>query len=107
MRYLTGKEERKAKLYLREAAKIAQSSLCLRSKCGSIITKNIEIIGKGFNAPPKNKNIEHCFKDDLPEDFKSDKNCCICAEQNAIIEALTKNSRKIKGSRIYFMRLNM
>ncbi len=107
MRFLKDKREiREARNYLEESANVALNSLCYRSKCGSVIVKNKEIIGKGFNSPPKNKVLECCFKDDLPEDFKSSKTCCICAEQRAIINALRNNPKKINNSRIYFIRLN-
>jgi deoxycytidylate deaminase len=55
MRFLRGTEEIAAMKFIDEAAKIAMASICLRSKCGSVIVKNGEIIGKGFNSPPLNK----------------------------------------------------
>jgi len=84
----------------------ALKSTCLRSKCGSIITSsNGLIVGKGFNSPPLNKYIEICNKDNLSEKFKSDKTCCMHAEQRAIIDAL-QNSYSLLGSCLYFIRLD-
>jgi deoxycytidylate deaminase len=100
------KELEEARNYLEEAVKVALSSSCHRSKCGSVIVSEGKIIGKGFNSPPKNKVLKDCFKDNLPEDFKSDKTCCIHAEQRAILDALKNNPNKIENSRIYFIRLN-
>ena len=105
MRYLTSEEEAGALAYIDQAAKIAQKSSCLRSKCGSVIVKGEAVIGSGFNSPPGNKPIDHCLKDDLPQNFKSDKTCCVHAEQRAIIDAASNNPGEISGSRLYFVRL--
>ena len=92
--------------YINEAVKIALNSCCLRSRCGSIIVKDSQIIGSGFNSPPQNKKIQFCLKDSLPIDFKSDRTCCVHAEQRAIMDALRNNPDKIIGSRIYFVRID-
>jgi deoxycytidylate deaminase len=105
MKFLKGTEEHQAMNFIDEAAKIALSSTCLRSKCGSVIVKNGKIIGAGFNSPPLNQAIDNCIKDSLPKNFKSDKTCCVHAEQRAIMDALRKNPEKIAGSRLYFIRL--
>ena len=107
MRYLTGKEEQEAIRYIAEAAKIAQQSCCLRAKCGSVLVDlNGNIIGRGFNSPPLNEPLEVCIKDSLPADFKSDKTCCIHAEQRALNEALKNHPDEIPGSRMYFTRID-
>lgn len=104
MEYLHDNE--KAITYINEAAKAALNSLCLRSRCGSVIVKNDEIIGRGFNSPPLNKKLEYCFKDELPDTFKSDRTCCVHAEQRAIMDALRNYPNEIIGSRLYFIRLD-
>jgi len=106
MKYLSGEEEKKAIKYIDEAAQIALSSNCLRSRCGAVIVKDNKVIGKGFNSPPKNKHLNYCHKDNLPSSFKSDRTCCIHAEQRAIMDALKNAPKKINGSRIYFIRLD-
>lgn len=106
MKLLKATEELGAMKFLDEAAKIALNSTCLRSKCGSVIVRNGEIIGKGFNSPPLNKPPDFCIKSTLPKNFKSDKTCCIHAEQRAIIDALKNNPDKVSGSRLYFIRLD-
>ena len=106
MRYITGEEEKEATKYIEEAAKIALNSTCLRSRCGSVIVKDREIIGKGFNSPPHGKILDKCLKDDLPDDFKSDKTCCVHSEDRAIMNVLINNPEKISGSRLYFIRLD-
>lgn len=86
---------------------IAKASTCKRSKCGSVIVSpapQCNIIGVGYNAMPCNE-VGECFKDSLPKDFKSDKTCCVHAEQRAILNAL-KKGYDVKGSTLYFIRLD-
>jgi deoxycytidylate deaminase len=108
MKYLSNNEEKQAIEYMMLASKIAQNATCERAKCGSIIVQNNEIIGEGFNSPPQEKEDQRrcaCSKDSY---FKkvTDKTCCVHAEQRAIMDALRKNSTKIIGSTLYFIRLD-
>jgi deoxycytidylate deaminase len=61
-------------------------------------------IGQGYNSMPCDLQTE-CFKDGLAPTFKSDKTCCIHAEQRAITDAL-KNHEDLTGSSLYFIRLD-
>ena len=88
------------------AAEIAEKSTCLRSKCGAVIIKGNEMIGSGFNSLPLDEHPDRCIKDELLSNFKSDRTCCMHAEQRAIMEALKANPDKLKGSRLYFIRLD-
>jgi len=106
MKYLSGDEEKQAMKYIDDAAEIALNSPCLRSKCGSVIVKNNKIIGRGANVPPNKKPLEKCIKDSLPANFKSEKHCCVHAEQIAIMDALEKNPAELAGSTLYFIRLD-
>jgi len=106
MRYLSGEDEQVAMSYLSLAAEIAKKSSCLRSKCGSVIVKDGRVIGQGYNSPPGDVCLERCLKDDLPKGFKSDKTCCVHAEQRAIRDADRKNPDLVVGSRLYFTRLD-
>ncbi|MGV8152001.1 MAG: hypothetical protein ACP5OG_02895 [Candidatus Nanoarchaeia archaeon] len=107
MRLLYGKEQENARYFMLEAAKIAEKSLCMRSKCGSVIVKENNIIGRGFNSPPKNKkDIERCLKPSSSYNEKvTDKTCCIHAEERAIIDALRNNANELIDSALYFIRL--
>ena len=58
MKYLSGEEEERTMEYIDKAAEAALGSTCLRNRCGSIIVKNDEIIGSGFNSPPANKESQ-------------------------------------------------
>jgi deoxycytidylate deaminase len=84
---------------------IAKNSTCHRSKCGSIIVSNNKIIGQGYNSQPCNFDGK-CFKDELDLNFKSDKTCCIHAEQRAIVDALKNSPNDILDSSLYFIRLD-
>lgn len=85
---------------------VAKQATCKRSKCGAIIVHNSElVIGKGFNSMPLNVVCD-CFKEKLAPTFKSDRTCCVHAEQRAIMDALKNHSDKIVGSILYFIRLD-
>jgi len=112
MKKLEGREKLKAFKYLMDAAVAATHSNCLRSKGGAVIVNTIDghekIIGRNCNHTPRNKNLEKCLKDDLPEDFKSDRTCCIHAEGGAIDNAIDIYGKKsLEGATIYFIRLNL
>ena len=108
MKYLSSEEEKKAIEYMDKAAEVALNATCLQDKCGSVIVKNDEIIGTGFNSPPSNKESQRrcsTFKNSYHEKV-TDKTCCVHAEQRAIMDALRRNPDKIVGSRLYFIRLD-
>ena len=86
----------------------AKKSTCLRSKCGSIIINNQEIIWYWYNSPPLDlESQRRCENPKIIYNNKvTDKTCCIHAEERAIIDALKNNSDKIKDSRLYFIRLD-
>lgn len=90
------------------AVKIAKQSTCERSKCGSIIIKDNQIIGQGFNSPPNNSESQRKCNNNKDSYHKkvTDKTCCIHAEQRAIMDALAKNPEKMKDSKLYFIRLD-
>ena len=102
---LSGQDEEIAKRYFSESAEIAEKSECERKKCGSIIVKNGEVIGRGFNSSPGNK--KRCTNSKKDYDLKvTDKTCCIHAEQRAIMDALKNNQDKLKGASLYFTRVD-
>lgn len=106
MRILTGEEHKQGFHFLSLAAQIAQNSSCHRSRCGTVIVNNDEIIGCGYNSPPAEITLDACFKDNLPPGFKSDRTCCIHAEQRAMMDALQHKPTQLPGSRLYFIRLD-
>ncbi len=109
MRYVFGIEKIESIKWINETSKEAVKSTCLRAKCGSIIVKDNQIIGKGFNSPPRELESQRkCLNDKLVYAEKvTDKTCCIHAEQRAIIDAIKNNSDKINDSTLYFIRLDL
>ncbi len=108
MRYLSGDEEKKALKYIVKATKVAKNATCKRSKCGCVIVQLDEIIGSGFNSPPRDiESQRRCFCSKGSYNKKvTDKTCCIHVEQRAMMNALQKNPNKLPGSRLYFIRLD-
>ena len=108
MKLLNNSEKEKILKYIEKCVEIARKSTCERSKCGSVIVKNKEIIGFGFNSPPLDlvsqkrcQNSKNLYNEKI-----TDKTCCIHAEQRAIADALKRNPDKIEDSRLYFIRLD-
>lgn len=93
--------------WMYEAAKVAEKALCTRAKCGTVIIKDGEIIGSGYNAPPLDKVEDTlCDKDRSGGKDKYDRTCCMHAEWRAILDVLRNNSSKIEGSDLYFTRVD-
>ncbi|MBU0461551.1 MAG: hypothetical protein KJ574_03110 [Nanoarchaeota archaeon] len=107
MRFLSGEEEKEAVKWMEEAAHHALRATCMSSHCGSVIVKEKNIIGAGYNSPPLDKPITRCIKDSLHPSFKSERHCCVHAEERAIMEALKNYPLEISGSRLYFIRLDL
>lgn len=105
---LTSSEEEEAFEYIIRASEVAASATCERHHCGSVIVKDGEIIGQGFNSPPG--GLEEQRRCSLPKDTYhkkvTDKTCCIHAEERAVMDALRRNPDKISGSRLYFTRID-
>lgn len=106
MEYLRGQQEKDAIQWMNKAAEVAKKALCLKTKCGTVIVKDSEIIGEGYNAPPLNQEENQvCNKEFGSGKQKYDRTCCMHAEWRAIMDALRRNSKKIKGSKLYFTRV--
>ncbi len=108
MKILKNTDEKKAIEFITLAIEVAKKATCLRSKCGCVIIKDNKVIGTGFNSPPGELDSQrrcNCNKKQLNEKV-TDKTCCVHAEQRAIMNALEKNAEKIKGSTLYFIRLD-
>ncbi len=108
MKYLQNTEEEQAIEWMNEAAKVAEKALCLKAKCGTVIVKDGEIIGEGYNAPPlDNENNRTCLDTyEFPGKPKYDHTCCMHAEWRAILDAIKKNPEDLKGSQLYFTRVD-
>ncbi len=104
MSAFSDEKKKYAEYFMREALKECDRSGCMSSQSGCVIVMDHQIIGKGTNSPPQNEKIEKCFKDELPSDFRSDKTCCVHAEERAIMDALARNPSKLRGSTLYYIR---
>lgn len=107
MEFLAGQQEKEAIQWMNQAAAVAEKALCHKAKCGTVIVKDGEIIGQGYNAPPLDKE-EHrtCDTEFGPGKPKYDQTCCMHAEWRAIMDALRNNPEKIAGSKLYFTRVD-
>lgn len=105
MRILDTKESGK---WMFAAAEVANKATCGRSRCGSVIVKDDEVIGEGFNSPAGNlESQRRCNADKSSYHRKvTDKTCCVHAEERAIMDALRRNPDKLAGSTLYFIRLD-
>lgn len=108
MRQLLKTEEEQAKHYMERAAEVALLATCSRSQCGTVIVKDDQIIGEGYNTPPKNLDSERrCHNEkSIYHPKVTDKTCCIHAEVRAILNALRTHPEKLEGSTLYFIRLD-
>ena len=89
---LNGEEEKIALDILLKTADLAKDATCSMSKCASILVKDNQIIGAGYNSPPGNiESQRRCnYSKDSYHKKITDKTCCIHAEQRAIFDALDR-----------------
>ncbi|NTW14333.1 MAG: hypothetical protein HGA31_04875 [Candidatus Moranbacteria bacterium] len=94
--------------WIEAAIEAAKKATCGRSKCGSVIVRDGNIIGEGYNSPPGDRESRRrCETEKSSYDPKvTDRTCCVHAEQRAIMDALRRNPDKVAGSRLYFIRLD-
>ena len=94
--------------WMQHAAETAKRSLCLRAYCGTVIVKEGEIIGKGYNAPPLDDlNQRICLEKPSPHGKPTyDRTCCLHAEWRALFDALKNNPTKLAGSQLFFTRVD-
>lgn len=105
--YLIGQQEKEAVQWMGKAAEIAKQALCFRAKCGTVIVRDNEIIGQGYNAPPLDQEENRrCNKEFGSGKPKFDKTCCMHSEWRAIMDALKRSPKKLKGASLYFTRVD-
>lgn len=94
--------------YFEQAATVARNAKCRQSKCGSVIVYDGQIIGSGYNGPPLDDESRRTCGAvlDRSKKPKYDLTCCIHAEWRAILDGLIKHPTKMKGSCLYFMRVD-
>lgn len=107
MELLTESRANEAERWMKEAARVARAALCYKAKCGTVIVKDGEIIGEGYNAPPLDSEENRmCDKERGPGKPGYDQTCCVHSEWRAIADALRRNPSKVEGSKLYFTRVD-
>lgn len=85
----------------------AREATCLRSRCGAVVIDiDGAVIGRGHNSLPGDCAPAACRKETLAPTFKSDRTCCLHAEQRAIMDALRTAPDRLAGATIWFVRLD-
>ena len=100
MQLITDEKLIEAERFFSMAAKVARNATCHRAKCGTVIIKDDQVIGQGYNGPAlDNEDNRTCDNEyDLSIKPKYDKTCCIHAEWRAILDACKQNPSKLQGS---------
>lgn len=107
MEYLRDDVAEQAIFWMRQAAEQAEQALCARAKCGTVIVADGKVIGVGYNAPALDSEENRmCHADLSGGKPRYDKTCCMHAEWRAIMDALARNPAAIKGSTLYFTRVD-
>jgi deoxycytidylate deaminase len=109
MRILLGSELDATNKWFEMVRQEAIKSPCKRARCGTVIARMYgdEIaLGWGWNQPAGGVN-PRCENLALRSGFKSDKTCCIHAEQVAIMHALSRGREYDSHyARLYFARVD-
>lgn len=101
---LTGMELARAREWLEAAAVAARASCCLRKKCGAVLVgADGEVFGLAENRLPEGA-VVHCNPYAWGEGFKSDRSCCVHAEQRVLMCALAEG-REVRGSTLVYASL--
>ena len=105
---MSGEEKDAALSFLERAAVVARGATCHRARCGSVIVKDGVVVGEGSNSPPGGlESQRRCSNEkDAYHRKVTDKTCCVHAEQRAIMDALRRTPDKVRGSRLYFIRVD-
>jgi len=80
------KKMNKDEYYMKLAFDVAQASKCKRAKYGSIlVSRDGRIVSSGFNGKPRGSiNDDVCYREGLPDNDRTNPQCCIHSESNCI-----------------------
>lgn len=96
--------------YFQAAAEEASKSTCHRAHCGSVIVgARGKIIARGSNNPAGGHETNRsCLlgRPGVSPKPKYDTTCCVHAEWQAILRAALNHPKALRGSRLYFMRVD-
>lgn len=87
------------------AAGAALHSQCERARCGAALISGVRLLGGGYNGPARDEPRRCARKHELSSTFKSDRTCCVHAEQRAILGALAGGGT-CEGTTMYFTRID-
>lgn len=105
MRYATAENEiKEIEYFMNLAAEEAKKSTCKKSQRGTIIVKDGEVIGRGYNKPTLEGLCDPCIREGIMDNTRAELCSAIHAEQMAILDAV--NSKKpLAGSRMYHIKI--
>jgi len=89
--------------YIEMCLELADNSTCGKKKYGSVIVKNGEIIGKGYNHPIREVEEElchPCIREKINSGTRLEACAAVHAEQAAIIDSY-KNKKDPEGAALY------
>lgn len=103
--YILSEEElEETKAYLKEAAKEAKKSKCVKSQRGAVLVKNGRIIGRGHNQTTLPDLCNPCIREKIHNNGQVELCAAIHAEQMVIIDAAQKGE-SILGTTLYHIKL--
>lgn len=108
MQRIVGEELKTIMPFFEMAAEIARQATCRNAKCGSVVVKDGEVLGEGYNGPALDDEPNRTcdVRYDLAKKPKYDKSCCVHAEWRAILQACKTSGSKVEGATLYFMRVD-
>lgn len=103
-------DEQSGEGWMLAAVESAKKATCLRGKSGAVIVKDSAVIGRGYNAPPRDDETNRKCHIEMPRHpklkQKSDRTCCMHAEWRAIMDALRNHPDEIGGSQLFYAGLD-
>lgn len=108
MKRIVGNELEAILPFFKAAAEVAKHAICRNAQCGSVVVKDGEVLGEGYNGPAFDDEVNRTCDVyyDLAKKPKYDKTCCTHAEWRAILRACKANGSKVEGATLYFMRVD-
>lgn len=98
MRYARQDEIPEIEFYMELCVEEAINSRCKKAKRGTMIVKDGEIMGRGYNEPTIPELC--CLRDNIRDDSHVELCTGVHAEQNAILNAMA-SGKSLIGSRMY------
>jgi dCMP deaminase len=107
METLAPSQALRARGFLARAAEVAKESKCRKAHCGAVVVLDHQVVGRGYNAPPQDRNdLATCSCTYNADSSKPryDQTCCLHAEWRAVLDAV-RAGRLLQDASLYFLRL--